>query len=68
MKHLIIHKKLKNGTKLLVVNVPGAETFECIGSVRAGFLYAQKNEYELPHLLEHVMCDGNEVFLTLEAF
>jgi hypothetical protein len=30
MKHIVIQKNLKSGAKILAINVPGAETFECI--------------------------------------
>lgn len=60
MKHTLIKKELKNGTRILFVNVPGSSSYYFNTICNGGLNYALKSKYELPHLLEHLAFEGTE--------
>lgn len=68
MKHTIHEISLNNGARLLAIDVPGAVAASFSVAVRAGFFYAPKSKYELPHLLEHLAFSGNNKYPDLESF
>jgi predicted Zn-dependent peptidase len=62
MKHTLIKKELKNGTRILFVNVPDSSSYYFNTICNGGFNYSQKSKYELPHLLEHLAFEGTEKY------
>lgn len=60
MKHFLHPVKLKNGVRILFVNVPGSMTYYFTTTTNAGFYYSQNDKYELPHLLEHLAFEGTK--------
>ena len=60
MKHTVEKLKLKGGSRLLIVDVPGSSGFLFDTYVRAGTKYAPKNKYEIAHLLEHLAFNGTK--------
>ncbi len=68
MKHTAQIIKLNGNSKLLAIHVAGSKEVQVNAIVRAGFLYAPKNKYELPHLLEHLCFDGNNEFKDPQKF
>ena len=59
MKHTLHTTKLNNGAEILFVNVPGSTSYYFNTIVNAGYNYATKDKYELPHLLEHLAFEGS---------
>jgi len=59
MKHTLHTTKLINGAEILFVNVPGSTSYYFNTIVNAGYNYATKDKYELPHLLEHLAFEGS---------
>jgi len=63
MKHSLEQIDLKCGAKLLLINVPNSSSVCFSTTLRGGFWYLPKEEYELPHLLEHVASSrGNKTY------
>lgn len=60
MKHSIHINKMKNGSRALFVNVPGSSSFYFNTICNGGLNYANRSQYELPHLLEHLAFEGSE--------
>lgn len=59
MKHSLSIKNLKSGSKILFVNAPGSRSYYFNTLCNGGFNYAKKDQYELPHLLEHLAFEGS---------
>lgn len=68
MKHTTQIINLTGGAKLLAIDVANSKEVQVNAIVRAGFLYAPKNKYELPHLLEHLCFDGNKKYSDPQTF
>lgn len=59
MKQNLHITKLNNGAEILFVNVAGSTSYYFNTIVNAGYNYAAKDKYELPHLLEHLAFEGS---------
>lgn len=68
MKHTIHDISLRHGARLLAIDVPGAVAASFSAAARAGYFFAPKAKYELPHLLEHLAFSGNKKFPDLQSF
>jgi len=68
VEHEVREIKLAGGAKLLVINLPVAVSFAFNIYVRSGFRFARLNQYELPHLLEHLSFEGNALYPDALAF
>jgi len=60
MQHEVSEHKLEGGAKLLAVDTPGAISFYFSSHVRNGHRFCDPSIYEVPHLLEHLLFEGNK--------
>ncbi|MBQ3296617.1 insulinase family protein [Candidatus Saccharibacteria bacterium] len=69
MKHSVEEVKLKNGSRGLFIDIPGASVMSTRVQFRAGMMYAKnKNVYEIPHVVEHLAFGANAKFKDEQAF
>jgi predicted Zn-dependent peptidase len=68
MKHTVTEIELKNGAKGLLVDVPGATVMDLEFNFRAGEYLVDRNKWEVPHLMEHVLLGANEFIPKARAF
>lgn len=68
MKHSVSELKLKNGAKGLLVNVPNATVMTFDFNFRAGEYLVERNKWETPHLMEHIVLGANELVPKARAF
>ena len=54
MKHQVEIEILNNGARVLWIDVPDAKYLICDFHFEAGYRYARPEQYDLPHLLEHL--------------
>lgn len=59
MQHEVSEHELVGGAKLLAVDTPGAISFYFSSHVRNGHRFCDPKIYEVPHLLEHLVFEGN---------
>lgn len=70
MKHVTRESTLDNGIKLLVIDVPDSEHFDLVIAINSGYRQAtieNIEQYEVPHLLEHMVFDGSKTYPSHEA-
>lgn len=60
MKHKVSEIKLNNGAKGLLIHIPGASVMTFELNFRAGEYLVNKNKWETPHLMEHLLLGANE--------
>lgn len=68
MKHITSEIELKNGSKGLFIDVPGASVMVYDFNFRAGEYLVSREKWEVPHLLEHVLLGANEVYRKSRIF
>lgn len=68
MKHAVTEIELQNGAKGLFINVPGATVMVYDFNFRAGEYLVQRQKWEVPHLLEHVLLGANEDYKKSRLF
>lgn len=69
MKHTVTEVQLKNGTRGLLIDVPGASVTWHELNFRAGEFLVARRKWEVPHLMEHVVAGGaNEYFPDRHIF
>lgn len=68
MRHSISEIKLKNGSKGLLVHIPGASVMTFEFNFRAGEYLVEPNKWEVPHLMEHVLLGANELIPKARDF
>jgi len=68
MKHSISEVKLGNGAKGLLINVPDASVMSFLINFRAGEYLVEKDKWETPHLMEHVLLGANELIPKARLF
>lgn len=68
MKHTIHEVSLKNGAKGLFVHVPDASVMTMELSFRAGDYLVDREKWETPHLMEHVLLGANELLPKARLF
>lgn len=68
MKHTVTEIKLANGAQGLLIHIPDASvmTFEC--NFRAGEYLVEKQKWETPHLMEHMLLGANQLYPRSRAF
>jgi predicted Zn-dependent peptidase len=59
MHHELIEKTLPSGVKGLMVHVPGAPVYNIVIRFNSGYQFGDFSQYELPHVLEHLMGCGS---------
>jgi len=62
MKHVLHKISLKSGAKLLAINVPGSNMFNLCLAVKAGYRFVDQEQFELPHLMEHLAFQGTKSY------
>ena len=68
MKHTVYEVKLDNGANGLLVNIPDASVMTYEFNFRAGEYLVEKNKWETPHLMEHVLLGANRQYPKARAF
>lgn len=68
MKHTVHEVSLKNGTKGLFIHVPDASVMTFELNFRAGEYLVDKDKWETPHLMEHVLLGANELLPKARLF
>jgi predicted Zn-dependent peptidase len=70
MKHATHESTLDNGIKLLVIDVSDSNHFNLVIAMNSGYRQATLEDieqYEVPHLLEHMVFDGSASYPSQEA-
>ena len=68
MKHNVEEVQLKNGAKGLFVHVPNATVLDVYINFRAGEYLVEREKWEAPHLMEHVLLGANDIFPRARDF
>jgi len=68
MKHAISEVVLNNGAKGLIVFIPDATVMTFEFNFRAGEYLVERDKWETPHLMEHVLLGANELYPTARSF
>ncbi len=62
MQHDVEEVVLESGISGLLINVPGAKVMSYDFNLRAGYYLAPEGKWEVPHVMEHLLCGANEEF------
>lgn len=68
MKHTVSEVVLKNGAKGLFVHIPDATVMSFEINFRAGEYLVDREKWEAPHLMEHVLLGANELIPRARLF
>lgn len=68
MKHTVSEIKLKNGARGLLVHVPDATVMTFDFNFRAGEYLVERQIWETPHLMEHLLLGANELVPKARTF
>jgi predicted Zn-dependent peptidase len=68
MKHTVDEVKLKNGAKGLFVHIPDASVLDVFINFRAGEYLVEREKWEAPHLMEHVLLGANDLYPRARDF
>jgi predicted Zn-dependent peptidase len=68
MKHTVSELKLKNGAKGLLINIPDATVMSYEFNFRAGEYLVEREKWETPHLMEHLLLGANELVPKARTF
>jgi predicted Zn-dependent peptidase len=68
MKHSVEEVLLQNGAKGLLVYVPDATVLDVYINFRAGEYLVERDKWEAPHLMEHVLLGANDKFPRARDF
>jgi predicted Zn-dependent peptidase len=68
MKHTVHEVKLKNGARGLFIHVPDATVMTFEINFRAGEYLVDRDKWETPHLMEHVLLGANELLPKARLF
>ncbi len=68
MKHVVSEIVLKNGSKGLFIHVPDASVMTFELNFRAGEYLVERDKWEAPHLMEHVLLGANELIPKARLF
>lgn len=68
MKHTVEEVLLQNGAKGLFVHVPDATVLDVFINFRAGEYLVERERWEAPHLMEHVLLGANDKFPRARDF
>lgn len=60
MKHTVSEIVLDNGSKGLLIDVPGASVMTFEINFRAGEYLVERDKWETPHIMEHLLLGANE--------
>ena len=59
MRHTVTEHKLANGAAGLVVSMPGTSVVNLVMRFNSGFQFADRAQYEIPHVMEHLIGCGS---------
>lgn len=68
MQHDTEEVVLENGARGLLINVPGAKVMSYDFNLRAGYYLAPDGKWEVPHVMEHLLCGANEEYKKSRYF
>jgi len=68
MKHIVEEVVLKNGAKGLLVHVSDATVLDVYLNFRAGEYLVERDKWEAPHLMEHVLLGANDIYPRARDF
>lgn len=68
MKHTVEEITLRNGAKGLLVHVPDATVLDVYINFRAGEYLVEREKWEAPHLMEHILLGANDKFPRARDF
>lgn len=68
MKHTVNEVTLTNGIRGLLIHVPDASVMSYEINFRAGDYLVERNKWETPHLMEHVLLGANQLIPKARAF
>lgn len=68
MKHIVHEISLRNGAKGLLIDVPDATVMTFEMNFRAGEYLVEREKWEAPHLMEHVLLGANELIPKARKF
>jgi len=68
MKHIVSEVALKNGAKGLFIHIPDASVMTFEINFRAGEYLVEREKWETPHLMEHVLLGANELIPKARLF
>jgi predicted Zn-dependent peptidase len=68
MKHSVEEIILKNGARGLLVHVPDAMVLDVYLNFRAGEYLVERDKWEAPHLMEHVLLGANDMYPRARDF
>jgi len=68
MKHKVTEIKLKNGARGLLVNVPDASVMSFEINFRAGEYLVERDIWEAPHIMEHLLLGANKKIRKARQF
>lgn len=68
MKHSVEEVTLSNGAKGLLVHVPDATVLDVYLNFRAGEYLVDRDKWEAPHLMEHVLLGANDTYPRARDF
>lgn len=68
MKHTVTELKLANGAKGLLVHIPDASVMTFDLNFRAGEYLVERDIWETPHLMEHLLLGANQMIPKARAF
>jgi predicted Zn-dependent peptidase len=60
VKHIVTELKLENGAKGLLIDIPDASVLTFEINFRAGEYLVDKQKWETPHLMEHMLLGANK--------
>jgi predicted Zn-dependent peptidase len=68
MKHVVSEVVLSNGARGLFIHIPDASVMTFEINFRAGEYLVDREKWEAPHLMEHVLLGANELIPKARAF
>ncbi|HSX42538.1 MAG TPA: insulinase family protein [Candidatus Saccharimonadales bacterium] len=68
MKHSVEEVILANGARGLLVHVPDATVMDVYINFRAGEYLVERDKWEAPHLMEHVLLGANDIYPRARDF
>lgn len=68
MTHTATEIELKNGSRGILIDVPGATVMDFEFNFRAGEYLVDRSKWEVPHLMEHVLLGANEFIPKARLF
>lgn len=68
MKHTVSELKLSNGARGLLIHMPDASVMTFELNFRAGEYLVERNKWETPHLMEHILLGANKQIPKARAF